>query len=100
MRHPGPLTRLCGPHAPWAWGTTEQRSFDKLKDCLATTPVLRVFDSDSGVFDSDTYTLDIPRHSYVVRNWRPVATFTGNVDTLPDAASYSQRTVALGPALS
>ena len=25
-----PLTRLCGPHAPWAWGPAEQRSFDPL----------------------------------------------------------------------
>ena len=40
-----PLTRLCGPHAPWAWGPAEQRSFDALKQCLTTAPVLRTFDS-------------------------------------------------------
>ena len=40
-----PLTRLCGPHAPWQWGLEEQRSFDRLKHCLTTAPVLRTFDS-------------------------------------------------------
>ena len=40
-----PLTRLCGPHAPWQWGEAEQRSFDHLKRCLTTAPVLRTFDS-------------------------------------------------------
>ena len=40
-----PLTSLCGPHAPWSWGPTEQQSFDKLKACLTTAPVLRTFDS-------------------------------------------------------
>jgi hypothetical protein len=40
-----PLTRLCGPHSPWTWGPTEQRSFDRLKTCLTTAPVLRTFDS-------------------------------------------------------
>jgi len=40
-----PLTRLCGPHAPWSWGPEEQRSFDRLKQCMTTAPVLRTFDS-------------------------------------------------------
>ena len=40
-----PLTRLCGPHAPWAWGPAEQLSFDALKQCLTTAPVLGTFDS-------------------------------------------------------
>jgi hypothetical protein len=40
-----PLTRLCDPHAPWQWGLEEQRSFDRLKHCLTTAPVLRTFDS-------------------------------------------------------
>jgi hypothetical protein len=40
-----PLTRLCGPHAQWQWGEAEQRSFDHLKRCLTTAPVLRTFDS-------------------------------------------------------
>ncbi len=40
-----PLTRLCGPHAPWSWGPAEQASFDRLKVCLTTAPVLRNFDS-------------------------------------------------------
>ena len=40
-----PLTRLCGPHATWAWGPEEQQSFDRLKACLTTAPVLRTFDS-------------------------------------------------------
>jgi len=39
-----PLTRLCGPHATWAWGSLEQASFDGLKRCLTTAPVLRTFD--------------------------------------------------------
>ncbi len=26
-----PLTRPCGPHAPWAWKPTEERSFEILK---------------------------------------------------------------------
>ena len=39
-----PLTRLCGPHAPWHWGPVEQQSFDTLKCCLTTAPVLRTFD--------------------------------------------------------
>ena len=40
-----PLTRLCGPHARWSWGPEEQRSFEQLKTCLTTAPVLRTFDS-------------------------------------------------------
>ena len=40
-----PLTRLCGPHAPWTWGPTEEQSFERLKMCLTTAPVLRTFDS-------------------------------------------------------
>ena len=40
-----PLTRLCGPHAPWSWGLAEQQSFDLLKECLSTAPVLHTFDS-------------------------------------------------------
>jgi transposase InsO family protein len=40
-----PLTRLCGPLASWQWGAEEQRSFDRLKHCLTTAPVLRTFDS-------------------------------------------------------
>ncbi len=36
---------MCKQYAPWSWGRTEQRSFDKLKDCLTTAPVLRVIDS-------------------------------------------------------
>ncbi len=36
-----PLTRMCGPHAPWHWGPEEQQSFDALKRCLTTAPVLR-----------------------------------------------------------
>ena len=40
-----PLTRLCGPHSPWSWGPEEQRSFERLKECLTTAPVLRTFDS-------------------------------------------------------
>ncbi len=39
------LTRLCGPHAPWSWGPAEQASFDRLKACLTTAPVLRNSDS-------------------------------------------------------
>ena len=39
-----PLTRLCGPHAPWHWGHVEQQSFNALKQCLTTAPVLRTFD--------------------------------------------------------
>jgi hypothetical protein len=35
-----------------------------------------------------------------VRYRQTIATFTGNVDTLLDAASYGQRYVALRPALS
>ena len=39
-----PLTRLCGPHAPSTWGPTEEQSFECLKMCLTTAPVLRTFD--------------------------------------------------------
>ncbi len=39
-----PLTRLCRPHATWTWGPVEQQSFDRLKACLTTAPVLRTFD--------------------------------------------------------
>ena len=39
------LTRLCGQHASWQWGVTEQQSFDLLKQCLTTAPVLCTFDS-------------------------------------------------------
>ena len=39
-----PLTRLCGPHAPWSWEAQAQDSFDRLKQCLTTAPVLRTFD--------------------------------------------------------
>ncbi len=38
-----PLKRLCGPHA--RWGPAEQASFDWLKACLTTAPMLRSFDS-------------------------------------------------------
>ena len=39
-----PLTRLCGPRAPWMWGSAEQQSFEALKRCLTSAPVLRTFD--------------------------------------------------------
>ena len=39
-----PLTRLCGPHSPWQWGAAEQASFEALKRCLTSAPVLRNFD--------------------------------------------------------
>ncbi|MFN9959005.1 MAG: RNase H-like domain-containing protein, partial [bacterium] len=38
------LTRLCGPHAPWSWEAQALDSFDRLKQCLTTAPVLRKFD--------------------------------------------------------
>ena len=40
-----PLTRLCGPHAPWRSDPVEQEGFDTLKRCLTTAPVLRTLDS-------------------------------------------------------
>ncbi len=40
-----PLTSLCGPHASWVSGPSEQQSFDRLKECLTTAPVLCTFDS-------------------------------------------------------
>jgi hypothetical protein len=39
-----PLTRLCGPHAPWQWGAEKQQSLRQcFKHCPTTAPVLRTF---------------------------------------------------------
>ena len=54
-----PLTRLCGPHATWTWGTPEQVSFDTLKTCLTTAPVLRAFDPSR----RSTLTTDASEHA-------------------------------------
>ncbi len=49
-----PLTRLCGPIAPWVWGPSEQQSFDRLKECLMTAPVLRTLESRrQSIFTTD-----------------------------------------------
>ena len=40
-----PLDRLTGNH-PWQWGEEEQATFDGLKHCFTTSPVLAMYHPD------------------------------------------------------
>ena len=45
-----PLYKLTEIKVPWDWGMEQQEAFDKLKECLTTTPILRHYDLDKSIF--------------------------------------------------
>ena len=85
--HAHPLFELTKKDAKWAWGTVEQKAFERLKQCFTSTPILQFADDDLPyqveADSSDVATgAVLSQQSPEDKKWHPIAFYSKSLSAV------------------